>query len=155
MSICTSTYTCDQRRDVFASLLKSKKFSKIHIDWGFNLNSKKLKIVIKFSQKDAILTPLHVSTDHHVCRHQDRLMASVWHPDKSEKISNKLPKIACQMWNVIIKTCFIQKAFVKVKDSPNLRETRYFCMHVRDFLPFSNFSPLHKFQKKYISYFEM
>ena len=69
------------------SLLKSKKLSKIHVDWGFNLNFTKLKIVIKFLRKDAMLALLHASADYHACRHQDRLMASVWHPDKSIKIS--------------------------------------------------------------------
>ena len=59
------------------------------------------------------------------------------------------------MWNIITKNYFILKAFDKKKDSPNLKETRHFCMHVRDFLPFSNFSPSQKFKKKYISYFEI
>ena len=74
-----------------------KKFSKIHKDWGFNINFRKLKIVIKFSWKDAILAPLHASADHHMCKHQDQLMASVWHPDKYEKISKILSKIFYQV----------------------------------------------------------
>ena len=67
------------------------------MDWGFNIDSKKLKIVIKFSQKDAILAPLHASADHCMSKHQDRLMASVWHPNKSEKISKKLSNIDYQI----------------------------------------------------------
>ena len=62
------------------------------MDREFNLNSKKLKIVIKFSWKDAMLASLHASADHHTRRHQDRLMASVWHPDKSGKIPKKYQK---------------------------------------------------------------
>ena len=54
-------------------------------------------MVIKFSWKDAMLAPLHASANHHTCKHQDRLMASIWHPDKSEKILKKLSNIAYQM----------------------------------------------------------
>ena len=53
----------------------------------------KIKNSIKFSWKDAILAPLHASADHHVRRHQDKLMASIWHPDKFRKILKKLSKI--------------------------------------------------------------
>ena len=67
------------------------------MDWRFNLDSRKSKMMVKFLWKDAILAPLRASTDHHMRRHQDRLMASIWHPDKSEKIPKKLSKIAYQM----------------------------------------------------------
>ena len=92
------------------------------MDFRFNLNSRKLKIVIKFSWKDAILAPLHASADHHARKQQDRLMAPIWHPDKSEKNPKKLPNIDNQMKNVITKNYFILKSFDKEKDSLNLKE---------------------------------
>ena len=67
------------------------------MDWGFNVNSRKLKMVIKFLRKDAMLAPHHVSADQQACRHQDQLMAFMWHLDKSEKILDKLSNIAYQM----------------------------------------------------------
>ena len=62
------------------------------MDRRFNLDSKKSKIVIKLSWKDDILAPLHMSTDHHACRHQDECMASVWHPDKYENFQKNYQK---------------------------------------------------------------
>ena len=59
------------------------------------------------------------------------------------------------MQNIITKNHSILKAFDKDTNSPNLKEMQCFCMHVKDFLPFSNFSPTQKLPKKYISYFEM
>ena len=137
------------------SLLKLEKFSKIHVDWRFNINFKKLKMVIKFSWKNAILVPLHASADHHVCKHQDRLMASIWHLDKSKKILEKLSNISYQIYNVIIKNHFNLKVFDREKDSPNHGEMRCFCAPMRDILLFQIFSLPQKFQRKYISYFEM
>ena len=86
-------------------------------------------MVIKFSLKNAILAPLHVSADHHACRHQDRLMASMWLPDKSEKIPKKLSNIYYHMSNDITKNNFNLKAFDRDKASPNHGETQRFCTH--------------------------
>ena len=87
--IYTFTCTCDQRRNVFTSFLKSKKIHKNLLDRGLIYDSKKSNIVIKFSQKDAILIPLHASSDHHTCAHMRKFVASVWPSNKSEKISKK------------------------------------------------------------------
>ena len=67
------------------------------MDRTFNIDFRKLRMVIKFSWKDAILAPLHASADHHACRHLDKLMAYVWHQDKSEKNLKKLKNISYQM----------------------------------------------------------
>ena len=39
------------------------------MDRGLIFNFRKLDKVIKISQKDVILTPLHVTSDHHACVH--------------------------------------------------------------------------------------
>ena len=122
-----------------------KKSSKIHVDWRFNLDFRKSKMVIKVSRKYAILAPLHASADHHMRRHQDRLMASVWHLDKSEKIIKNFLKIYYQMYNVITKNNSNLKAFDREKNSPNHREMRRFCTCVQDILLFPIFSLLQKF----------
>ena len=67
------------------------------MDRGFNANIRKSKMVIKFSQKDAILTPLHASADRRMCVHVRKFPMPVWPSDKSGKISKKLLKIAYQI----------------------------------------------------------
>ena len=98
-----------------------------------------------------MLAPLHVSADHHVCRHQDRLMASMWHPDKCGKIPKKLSKISYPLWNVITKNCSNLKAFDREKDSPNHGDMRCFCARARH-PSFFNFLSSQKILKKYISH---
>ena len=122
-----------------------KNSQKIYVDWRFNLDFRKLKIVIKFSRKDAILTALHASADHHSCRHQDRLVASIWHLDKSGKIPKKLKKIFYLIYNVITKNCFNIKVFDRDKGSLNHEEMWCFCTHVRDILLFPIFYLPQKF----------
>ena len=81
--------TCDQRRDVFASLLKSKKFTKIQMDRGFNLDLRSSNKEIKKSTKRCDLTSFHMKFDHHMCMHVRKILVSVWPSDRSEKILKK------------------------------------------------------------------
>ena len=126
--------------------LKSEKSSKIHMDRGFNSDSRIYNEWIKISTNGCVLTSFHAKFDHRTRRHEEELMASVWHLDKSEKILEKLSKIACQMWNVITKNCSILKAFDEEKGSPNLGETRRFCTCAR--LPFFQFFSVPKISEK-------
>ena len=48
-------------------------------------------------QREVILTPLHVSADHHICAHMRDVLASIWPSDKYGKILKKLSKIAYQI----------------------------------------------------------
>ena len=144
-SISTLLCVRDQRRDIFASLIKLKKSSKIHVDRGFNLNSRTYNEWIKIPTNGCVLMFFHAKSDHPMYKHEEKIMASVWNSDKSEKISKKSLKISYQMWNVVSKNYSILKVFDKEKDSLNLREMRCFYARARDFFPFSNFSPPQKF----------
>ena len=80
----------DQRRDVFTFLLKLEKFSKIYVDREFNSDSRTYNEWIKILTNGCVLTSFHAKSDHRACRHEEELMASVWHPDRSKKIPKKL-----------------------------------------------------------------
>ena len=87
----------DQRRDVFTSLIKSKKSSKIYIDRGSNSDLRSPNIEIKKSTKRCHLTSFHAKSDHFTCTHARKIPASIWPSDKSGKIIEKLLKISYQM----------------------------------------------------------
>ena len=86
-SIRILVHARDQRRDVFASLLKSEKSSKNHVDRGFNFDSRTYNEWIKIFTNGYVFTSFHAKSDHHTCRREEELIASIWHPDKSGKIS--------------------------------------------------------------------
>ena len=115
--ISTFTYVHDQRRDVFTSLHKLKKSTKIYVDRGLVSNSRKLNKVIKILWKDVILTPLHVSSDHHACTHARKFLVSIWPSDRSKKNPKKSQKIYDQIWNIIKNNHSNLNAFDQEKDS--------------------------------------
>ena len=62
------------------------------MDRGFNLNSKRYNKWIKILTNGCVLISFDAKFDHRTCRHEEELMASIWHPDKFEKIPKKIIK---------------------------------------------------------------